>query len=39
MSAAEQYCGGVQNVIQYTARKEFQLPLFIVIDKVWDYIN
>ena len=26
-------------MIQYTARKEFQLPLFIAIDKVWDYIN
>ena len=27
------------SMIQYTARKEFQLPLFIAIDKVWDYIN
>ena len=26
-------------MIQYTARKEFQLPLFIAVDKVWDYIN
>ena len=26
-------------MIQYTARKEFQLPLFIAIDKAWDYIN
>lgn len=25
--------------IQYTARKEFQEPLVIAIDKVWDYIN
>lgn len=28
-----------RSMIQYTARKEFQLPLFIAIDKVWDYIN
>lgn len=27
------------SMIQYTARKEFQLPLFIAIDKVWEYIN
>lgn len=27
------------SMIPYTARKEFQLPLFIAIDKVWDYIN
>ena len=27
------------SMIQYTARKEFQLPLLIAIDKVWDYIN
>ena len=27
------------SMIQYTARKEFQLLLFIAIDKVWDYIN
>ena len=27
------------SMIQYTARKEFQLPLFIAVDKVWDYIN
>ena len=27
------------SMIQYTACKEFQLPLFIAIDKVWDYIN
>ena len=27
------------SMIQYTARKEFQLPLFIAIDKAWDYIN
>ncbi len=27
------------SMIQYTARKEFQLPLFIAIDKVWQYIN
>ena len=27
------------SMIQDTARKEFQLPLFIAIDKVWDYIN
>lgn len=27
------------SMIQYIARKEFQLPLFIAIDKVWDYIN
>ena len=26
-------------MIPYTARKEFQLPLFLAIDKVWDYIN
>jgi len=26
-------------MIQYTACKEFQLLLFITIDKVWDYIN
>ena len=27
------------SMIQYTACKEFQLLLFITIDKVWDYIN
>lgn len=27
------------SMIEYTARKEFQLPLFIAIDKVWEYIN
>ena len=27
------------SMIQYTACKEFQLLLFIAIDKVWDYIN
>ena len=27
------------SMIQYTARKEFQLPLFIAVDEVWEYIN
>ena len=27
------------SMIEYTARKEFTAPLFILIDQVWDYIN
>jgi ATP-dependent DNA helicase RecG len=26
-------------MIPYTARQEFQEPLFTAIDKIWDYIN
>ena len=28
-----------QSQIRYSARQEYRLPLFIAIDKVWDYIN
>lgn len=27
------------NMVRYSARKEFRLPLFLAIDEIWNYVN